>query len=89
MDKITEAQLDEFSNENALEALPQNARFEHYVSYVTVQNLYGETFDTGDIVLGGDEFGLDGIAVIVNGALIPDLARIIHGGVDFLEVSGD
>jgi len=73
MDKITEAQLDEFSNENALEALPQNARFEHYVSYVTVQNLYGETFDTGDIVLGGDEFGLDGIAIIVNGALIPDL----------------
>jgi AIPR protein len=73
MDKITEAQLDEFSNENALKALPQNARFEHYVSYVTVQNLYGETFDTGDIVLGGDELGLDGIAIIVNGALVPDL----------------
>ncbi len=73
VDRITEAQLDEFSAESGLESLKQNDRFEHYVSYVTVQSLYGETFDTGDVVLGGDELGIDGIAIIVNGVLVPDV----------------
>lgn len=39
---------------------------------MTIQSLYGETFDTGDVVLGGDELGIDGIAIIVNGTLVPD-----------------
>jgi len=73
VDKITEAQLEEFSTENGLSSLQQSIRFEHYVSYVTVQNLYGETFDTSDIVLGGDELGIDGIAIIVNGVLVSDI----------------
>jgi hypothetical protein len=73
VDKITEAQLEEFSSENGLSLLKESIRFEHYVSYVTVQNLYGETFDTSDIVLGGDELGIDGIAIIVNGVLVSDI----------------
>src|ERR1700710_1639985 len=48
-------------------------QFEHFVSYATVQRLYGETFDTSDIVLGGDELGIDGVAIIVNGVLVPDI----------------
>lgn len=73
VDRITEAQVTEFATENGLETLKQSEQFEHYVSYVTIQSQYGETFDTGDVVLGGDELGIDGIAIIVNGALIPDL----------------
>jgi hypothetical protein len=73
VDRITEAQVAEFATENGLESLKQSDQFEHYVCYVTIQSLYGETFDTGDVVLGGDELGIDGIAIIVNGALAADL----------------
>ncbi len=73
VDRITEGQVTEFATENGLENLKQSEQFEHYVCYVTIQSLYGETFDTGDVVLGGDELGIDGIAVIVNGTLVPDL----------------
>lgn len=38
-----------------------------------IQRLYGETFDTSDVVLGHDEPGIDGIAIIVNGTLIYDV----------------
>jgi hypothetical protein len=73
MDKITEAQLQEFSNENGLGSLKQSEQFEHYVSYVITQSVYSETFDTNDIVLGGDELGIDGIAIIINGVLVTDM----------------
>jgi hypothetical protein len=62
-----------FVKENGLAALDPSKQFEHFVSYAIVQRLYDETFDTGDIVLGGDEFGIDGIAIIVNGVLISDI----------------
>jgi len=73
VDRITEAQMAEFATEYGLQSLKQSDQFEHYVCYVTIQSLYGETFDTGDVVLGGDELGIDGIAIIVNGVLVPDL----------------
>jgi len=73
MDRITAAMLAEFSQENDLANLSESARFEHFASYTVVQRFYGETFDTSDIVLGGDEPGIDAIAIIVNGVLITDL----------------
>jgi hypothetical protein len=73
MEKITESMLVEFSQENGLANMPENLRFEHFASYSTIQRLYGETFDTSDVVLGNDEPGIDGIAIIVNGNLIYDV----------------
>ena len=73
MDKITEAQVEEFCAEHSLVTLKPSAQFEHYVGYAAVQSLYGETFDTTDIVLGGDEPGIDAIAIIVNGVLVVDM----------------
>jgi hypothetical protein len=35
MDKITESMLAEFSQENGLEDMPENLRFEHFASYST------------------------------------------------------
>jgi hypothetical protein len=72
VDKITESMLKTFAGDNGLDALKPSLQFEHFVSYAVVQRLYGETFDTDDIVLGGDEPGIDGIAIIVNGVLVTD-----------------
>jgi hypothetical protein len=71
MDRITQSLLTEFSAEHSIETLPEDQRFEHFTGYVTVRRHYGETFDSGDIVVGngGGDTGIDAIAIIVNGTL--------------------
>jgi hypothetical protein len=74
MDRITKSLLDEFSRDYGLNGLPEDVRFEHFASFVTVHRQHSETFDTSAIVLsesGG--MGIDAIATIVNGNLITDI----------------
>ncbi len=74
MDRISESLLTEFSSEHDIAQLPEDKRFEHFCSYITVRRQHAETFDTGDIVIGtGGDTGIDGIAIIVNGSLITDI----------------
>jgi hypothetical protein len=75
MDRITQSLLTEFSAEHSIETLPEDQRFEHFTGYVTVRRHYGETFDSGDIVVGngGGDTGIDAIAIIVNGTLIGNI----------------
>jgi hypothetical protein len=74
MDRISESLLTEFSSEHSIANLPEEKRFEHFASYITVRRQYPETFDTEDIVTGaGGDTGIDGIAIIVNGTLAADI----------------
>jgi AIPR protein len=75
MDRVTQSLLAEFSAEHSIEALPEDQRFEHFTGYVIVRRHYGETFDSGDIVVGngGGDTGIDAIAIIVNGTLITNI----------------
>lgn len=80
MDRITQSLLTEFSAEHGIDGLPEDLQFEHFTGYVTVRRHYGETFDSGDIVVrdgkdgssGGGDTGIDAIAILVNGTLITD-----------------
>lgn len=77
MDRITESLLDEFSKAHDIATLPQEKRFEHFASYVTVRRQYSETFETEEIVTGaGSDTGIDAIAIIVNGSLITDFDNL-------------
>ena len=89
MDRITLSMLAQFSEENGLLAHAESIRFEHIACYATVQKLYDESFDTGIVVLGGQETGIDGIAIIVNGVLIADLDEFfeVSSKTDSLDVS--
>lgn len=78
MDRITESMLSEFSTQNSISSLDESSRFEHFASYATVQRLHAETFDTADIVLGSHEPGIDGIAIIVNSVLVPDIDTFMN-----------
>ncbi|HUC66909.1 MAG TPA: AIPR family protein, partial [Stellaceae bacterium] len=73
MDRITTSMLSEFAAENGLSSRQESDQFEHFASYATVQRLHPATFDTSDVVLGGQEPGIDGIAIVVNGVLVPDM----------------
>jgi hypothetical protein len=73
MDRISESLLIEFSSEHEITQLPEEDRFEHFASYITVRRQYPESFETEDIVVGsGGDTGIDGIAIIVNGSLVAD-----------------
>jgi hypothetical protein len=73
MDRITKSLLDEFSAEALISQLPEDARFEHFTSFLTIGRHLEDTFDTADVVTGsGGDTGIDAIAVIVNGALVMD-----------------
>jgi hypothetical protein len=74
MDRVTTQLLVDFSKENDVEDIPEEKRFEQLAAYVTVRRHYSKTFDSGDLVTsGGDDTGIDAIAIIVNGILITDI----------------
>jgi hypothetical protein len=75
MDRVSESLLAEFSNERSITHLPEDKRFEHFVSFITVGRHYSENFDTEDVLVGSAT-GIDGIAIIVNGNLISDVESL-------------
>ncbi len=78
MDLVTQSLLSSFLSEESLDVtLDDPVLFEHFVNYCAVSNEYGEEFDVEDVHTGGgDDLGIDGIAVIANGTLVTDLDEI-------------
>jgi AIPR protein len=77
VDRVTENLLAKFTEEHALTALPEDRRFEHFASYITVRQQHRETFDTTDIETGGgNDTGIDAIAILVNGQLVTDVDEL-------------
>ena len=74
MDLVTQSLLSSFTSEESLEiGLDDPVLFEHFVNYCAVSNEYGDEFDVEDLHTGGgDDLGIDGIAIIVNGTLVSD-----------------
>lgn len=86
MDKITGALLAEFSKEYSITDLEEDARFERFGAFLTVKRHYSETaFHCSDLVVGGgNDTGIDAIAIIVNNNLITDVDSIT----ELVEVNG-
>lgn len=71
MDRVSEKMLSEFSKEREISNLPEDKRFEHFVSFITIGRHYTEHFDTSDVLVG-EAPGIDAVGIIVNGNLITD-----------------
>lgn len=78
MDLVTNSLLKTFQDEESLQDEKDDpVLFEHFANFCAVANEYGEEFDVEDIHTGGgDDLGIDGISIIVNGALVLDLEEI-------------
>ncbi len=72
MDVVTRSLLKEFSESQKIDQTKQSEQFEAFINYIIVSDVYSEEFDFGAIATGEGEFGLDGIAIIVNDALVDD-----------------
>jgi hypothetical protein len=78
MDRITKSYLAAFKAEQLLaEDSSDSDTFELFASYCVVADLYDEEFDLADVHVGGpDDLGIDGIAIIVNGALVSSVEEV-------------
>lgn len=78
MDLVTKNLLLSFKSE---ESFPDDTEdstiFEHFANFCVVSQDYGEEFDLEDVHTGGvDDLGIDGLAIIVNGAIVTDPTEV-------------
>jgi hypothetical protein len=62
--------MTEYVASNALSQLPASTQFEIYSIFATMNGFLGETVEAYDVHLPGDEFGVDGIAILIQGELV-------------------
>jgi hypothetical protein len=72
VDPVTKSLLSDFLSSQQIATPSEPEQFEHFVNYVVMFDLFPEEFDVEDIATGAGEFGLDGLAVIVNDTIIVD-----------------
>ncbi|MFK0330776.1 AIPR family protein [Rhizobium sp. NPDC090275] len=70
MNPVIRAQLREFSAASGILNEKQDTQFEIYSIFCIMTGLLGENIEAYDVHLVGDEFGLDGIAIVVQGELV-------------------
>ncbi|MFC6021865.1 AIPR family protein [Plantactinospora solaniradicis] len=85
MDRITKANMEAFRAEQSLGDLAEADAFELFATFCAVSDSIDEEFDINDVHLGGgDDLGIDGAAVIVNGVLVTSPEEVQ----DLLDVNG-
>lgn len=85
VDRVTKSYLEEFRSEQSLSSEPADDCFEHFANYCVISDAYDDEFDVHSIsVGGGNDLGLDGIGILVNGALVSSVEEVD----DLLDISG-
>lgn len=72
MNPVIKAQVAEFTAREDLGDHPENEAFEIYSAYSVLNGGLGESVDAVEAHLKGDEFGIDAVAIIVQGRLVTD-----------------
>lgn len=72
MDRITKSYVASFREEQSLPAdVDPPKLFEHFVNYCIVSDAHDEEFDIDSVHTGGgNDLGIDGLAILVNGVLV-------------------
>lgn len=71
MDRITESLITELLTNLEINSEGESKDFEKLANYTVVSNEYNKTFDLEILTVGnGNDTGIDGIAIIVNGQLV-------------------
>ncbi|MDB5287332.1 MAG: hypothetical protein JWR05_2281 [Mucilaginibacter sp.] len=77
MDKITKSLITELITNQELTSDGESKDFERLVNYSIVSNEYTKTFDINVLTIGdGNDTGIDGLAIIVNGQLVESIEEI-------------
>lgn len=91
MNPVISAQLNEFAKNNSLTQYPVDVQFENYTIYSILNGMMGEGIDPYDCHLSGDEFGIDGVAIVIQGesvrtrdAVAEVLNRVKNPSIEFI-----
>ena len=85
MDRITKTLVEDFLNSLDLKPGDMSRDFEKFVNYTIISKEYTKTFDVDTVtVASGNDTGIDGVGIIVNGHLIDYVDEID----DLLEKNG-
>lgn len=78
MDLVTKNLVSSFKSEESLpDSIDESLLFEHFSNFCVVSHEYGEEFDVEDVHTGGgDDLGLDGVAIVINGTLVSDSTEV-------------
>ncbi|SEH08615.1 AIPR family protein [Candidatus Venteria ishoeyi] len=77
MDRITKQLVADLVKTQELKSNKESEQFEEFCNYTVLSNEYGKTFDLTNVSVGsGQDTGIDGIAIIVNGHLIEEVDEI-------------
>ena len=77
MDRITKSLIEELLTTLEIRSKSESKDFEKLGNYIVVSNEYNKTFDLEAITVGeGNDTGIDGIAIIVNGQLIDSVEEV-------------
>lgn len=77
MDRITKTLLQDFLKTQEIISNNESKNFEKFVNYSILSNEYNKNFDVDSISIGsGNDTGIDGLAIIVNGHLIEEMNEI-------------
>jgi hypothetical protein len=90
MDRIIRSLVADFSKEYDIESLPLSEQFERFAAYCVVSTRGAqETFAPEDVTVDGNELGIDGLAIQVNGRVVTDPEEIqgLQEQNGFLEVT--
>lgn len=69
MNPVIRAQLREFAKANSLSGDDKDKQFEIYSIFAVMNGLLGESADAFEVHLEGNEFGVDGIAILIQGEI--------------------
>ena len=70
MNPVIKAQLTDYAKSNSLEKHKEDEKFEIYSIFSTLNGFLGESVEAYDVHLSGKEFGVDGIAILLQGELV-------------------
>ena len=76
MNPVVKAQLNAFRKDNPSVNLSDSELFEVYSIYAVSNGILSENIDPFDAHLKGEEFGLDGVALLVQGELCQDTDKV-------------
>ncbi|MES9559242.1 AIPR family protein [Streptomyces sp. NPDC007076] len=88
MDRVTKSYIEEFKQDQSLAGISDSQAFEYFVNYCVTSDIHDDEFMLDDVhVGGGNDLGIDGIAILVNGTLTTSADEVrdllaINGSMD-------
>lgn len=77
MDRIIQSYMDSFLSSQQIEEKDLSKQFEMFASFCAVEQHYTDTYSLTDIVTAeGEDCGIDGIAIIINGTMITSVDEV-------------